>query len=268
VLIPFGISVAPLAPDKLFSIGPIPVTNSSILGGITALLVLALFIFARRSSQLRPKSRLAFYIESVVELIFGLVVESFGDKKKAAKHFPLLISLFVFILFWNLSGLLPGIDTITVNVHGAATPVFRSFTTDLNSTLAMAFLSMVTVEFYGVKELGAAGYFRHFFKSWKPIDLFIGLNDVFGELMRLVTLTLRLFGVIYGGEALLTAIRQLAGNFGWAADLPIMLLEIFFCFVQAYLFMMLTTTYIVMATTHEEHQAAVPKQAVPAGGVS
>jgi F-type H+-transporting ATPase subunit a len=160
--------------------------------------------------------------------------------------------LFIFILVWNFSGLLPGIDTITVNVSGETVSLFRSFTTDLNSTLAMAIISMATVEYYGVKELGGFGYFRHFFKSWKPMDLFIGVSDVFTELMRLVTLALRLFGVIYGGEALLSAVAQLGGNLGWAFNLPIMVLEIFFCLVQAYLFMMLTTTYIVMATTHEE----------------
>src|SRR6185312_12573928 len=142
--------------------------------------------------------------------------------------------------------------TITVNAGGQTVPLFRSFTTDLNATLAMALISMLTVEYYGIKDLGGLGYFKHFFKSWKPLDIFIGVNDVFTELMRLVTLMLRLFGVMYGGEALLSAVRQLGGNLGWFTDLPILVLEIFFCVVQAYLFMMLTTTYIVMATSHQE----------------
>jgi F0F1-type ATP synthase membrane subunit a len=76
-----------------------------------------------------------------------------------------------------------------------------------------------------------------------------------------VTLSLRLFGVIYGGEALLSAIASLAGNFGWAATLPVMFLEIFVSLVQAYLFMMLTASYIVMSTSHgetESHELAAP----------
>jgi len=80
----------------------------------------------------------------------------------------------------------------------------------------------------------------------------------------LVTLSLRLFGVIYGGEALLFAIAALSGNFAWAATLPIMFLEIFVAFVQAYLFMMLTASYLVMAVSHVEQPATDKAQPVEA----
>lgn len=221
-----------------------------LFGILTAVLILGLFSLAARASQLWPKSRLAFYVETFVELVFGLIVDSFGDRKKAARHFPLLLSLFVFILASNLSGLLPGVGTFTYNVNGTETSFLRAWTTDLNSTLALAVLSLSVVHIYAIRELGARGYFHHFFNSWKPMSLFISFNELFGEVLRLVTLSLRLFGVIYGGEALLHAISDLAGNFGWASSLPIMFLEIFFSLVQAYLFMMLTTTYLVMSTTH------------------
>ena len=89
------------------------------------------------------------------------------------------------------------------------------------------------------------------------MNFFIGINELFGDLMKLVTLSLRLFGVMYGGEALIHALSALAGNFAWAATLPIMFLEIFFSIVQAYLFMMLTATYLAMATTPiEEHETS------------
>ncbi len=252
MILPLAITIAPLAPETVFNIGPFNITNSMIWGAIMSAILLTLFIMAARRSQLWPKSKLAFWFESLIEFVMGLNMETFGgDKKKTLKHFPLLITYFIFILMWNLSGLLPGIDTITYN----GIPIFRSFTTDLNTTLALAVLAMGTVEYYAVKEIGGFGYFKHFFKSPKPIDIFIGANEVFGELMRLVTLTLRLFGVIYGGEALLSAILQLSGNLGWIATVPIMFLEIFFCLVQAYLFMMLTSTYIAMSTTnHDEHE--------------
>jgi len=99
------------------------------------------------------------------------------------------------------------------------------------------------------------------------MNLFVGLLDVFGEFMRLITLMLRLFGVIYGGEALLFALGAVGGNFGWLTMLPIMFLEIFFCFVQAYLFMMLSTSYLVMSTSlhdQEHDEAAVTKTAMGA----
>ena len=249
----FGLA-EPLAAQKLFTIGPLTFTNSMLLGLVTAVFVLVFFGLAARASQLWPRSRFAFYTESFVELVFGLMVDSFGDRKKAAKHFPLLITLFVLIVVANLSGLLPGIQTITYDVHDSYVSLFRSWTTDLNSTLAMAIVSLSTVHFFAVKEVGGRGYVRHFFSGnlKNPINIFIGLNELFGEVLRLVTLSLRLFGVIYGGEALLFAIAALAGNFGWAATLPIMFLEIFVSLVQAYLFMMLTASYIVMSTTHGE----------------
>lgn len=239
---------APLAPEKLFNIGPIPVTNSMLLGILTAIFVLGLFGLAARASSLWPKSRLAFVVESIVDLVYGMVRESFGNDDKARKHFPLLTSLLFFILAGNISGLLPGIETIKYGHES----LFRSWTTDLNSTLALATLSLLTVHYYAIREIGLRGYARHFFagKIYSPGTWFIGLNELFGEILRLVTLSLRLFGVIYGGEALLFAISDLAGNFGWAAALPIMFLEIFVSLVQAYLFMMLTTSYIVMSTTH------------------
>lgn len=248
----FGFTAAPLAPETLFHIGPLPFTNSMLFGLIMAVLVLGLFGLAARASQIWPKSRLAFYIETVIELVDGMMAEAFGDRKRAQRHFPLLVSLLFFILAGNLSGLLPGIETITYGSGEHHVSLLRSWTTDLNSTLAMAVLALATVHFYAIKEIGFGGYVRHFFsgKLYNPMTWFIGLNELFGELLRLVTLSLRLFGVIYGGEALLFAISDLAGNFGWAATLPIMFLEIFVSLVQAYLFMMLTASYIVMSTTH------------------
>ena len=256
-------TAAPLAPETLFSIGPLNFTNSMLLGLITAALILLLFGAAAKATQLWPKSRFAFYVETLIDLIFGMLTESFGDKEKARKHFPLLFTLLVLILAGNLSGLLPGIETIQYHTGEGYVSLFRSWTTDLNTTLALAVFALITVHYNAIKDVGAKGYARHFFAGnlLSPMTWFIGLNELFGEILRLVTLSLRLFGVIYGGEALLFAISALAGNFGWAATLPIMFLEIFVSLVQAYLFMMLTASYIVMSTTHggeAESHAAEP----------
>ncbi|MBX4197426.1 F0F1 ATP synthase subunit A, partial [Candidatus Saccharibacteria bacterium] len=167
----------------------------------------------------------------------------------------------------NLSGLLPGIETLTYNNGAQHVSFLRSFTTDLNATLAMAVFSLAIVQIYAFQELGLGGRFRYYFteKYWKPGNIFIGLNELFSESLRLVTLSLRLFGVIYGGEALLIAFLQLAGNFAWAAMLPIMFLEIFFSIVQAYLFMMLTSTYLVMSVSHGEEHPAPAGETAKAG---
>jgi len=245
----------PLAAEALFNFGPLPITNTMVYGIVVAALVLVIFGLAARASQLWPRNHLAYWFESITDLVFGLVLDVFGgDRKAAAKHFPLLITLFVFILACNLSGLLPGVGTITYE----GTAIFRAWTTDLNSTLAMAVLALGTVHVYALREIGGGGYFRHFFSGnlKNPFNIFIGLNELFGEILRLVTLSLRLFGVIYGGEALLYAIGALAGNLAWAATLPVMFLEIFVAFVQAYLFMMLSASYLVMSVSHGESSEA------------
>ncbi len=193
--------------------------------------------------------------------MFNLLDETFNNQAKTFRHFPLLICLLLLILIGNISGLLPGVDTISLITHEGSVPLFRSWTTDLNTTLALAVLSLATVHYYAVKEIGFRGYAKHFFpgRLINPMTWFMGINELFGEILRLVTLSLRLFGVIYGGEALLFAISALAGNFGWAAAFPVILLELFVSLVQAYLFMMLTASYIVMSTTHgadeSEHEA-------------
>jgi len=252
----FGFEVEPLGAQPLFNIGPLAITNTILTGVIVGILLIVFLLAGARASQLWPKSKLAYYIETLVETMRGMISELFGDEKMTARFFPLLITLFIFILACNLTGILPGIETITYH-H---TSLFRAWTTDLNSTAALAVLTMAVVEVHAVRTIGAKGYFQHFFthQPWKPMNLFVGLLDVFGEFMRLITLMLRLFGVIYGGEALLFALGAVGGNLGWLTMLPIMFLEIFFCFVQAYLFMMLSASYLVMSTSmheQEEHTA-------------
>ena len=104
----------PLAAEPVFHIGSFAVTNSMVLGVLTGLGVLTLFLFARSRRKTRPRSPFAFAIEQLVEFVLNIAEQNFGDRKKALRHLPLLLTLFVFILFSNLSGLLPGVGTVTV----------------------------------------------------------------------------------------------------------------------------------------------------------
>jgi F-type H+-transporting ATPase subunit a len=107
------------------------------------------------------------------------------------------------------------------------------------------------------------------------MNLFIGLIEVMGEFIRILTLSMRLFGVIYAGEVLLHVIGEIAGNFGWAATIPVYLMEIFFSAIQAYLFVMLTTVYLSIATAHnhespehEDYKENPPASKLAAEGTS
>ncbi len=247
----FSLETEPLAAEKLFNIGPVPVTNALFFGAITALFVIVLLLSAARYSNVHPKSRLAYYIELLVDFIWGIAIDTFGDRRTALKHLPLIGTLFIFILIGNLSGsgLLPGVGTITAHSADHTSILLRPFTTDLNATLSMAVLTIGLVQYHALRQLGLKKHLGHYFATplYNPVNLIMGLIELFSELLRIVTLSMRLFGVIYAGEVLIAAVSHLAGNFGWLATVPTVLLEIFFSIIQAYVFMMLSTTYLAMA---------------------
>ncbi len=262
----FGLETEPLNAQRLFSIGPLDITNAMLFSVTTAAFTVGLLLMAARYSQLHPKSRLAYIMELLIDFIWATAIATFGNRRTALKHLPLLATLFTFILVGNLtgSGLLPGVGTITAHTGGVTEPLLRPFTTDLNATLAMAILTIGLVQFYAIKTLGIKGHIKHYFASpiYNPMNLFIGINEVFGEILKIVTLSMRLFGVIYAGEVLINAVAQLGGNFGWLTAVPTVLLEVFFSVIQAYVFMMLSATYLSVAIGDQhEHEEKSPAKA-------
>ena len=263
----------PLAAEPIINLGGFGFTNAMFYGLIMSAVVLTLFTFAARRSTVKPHNKLAFAIESLVEMVIQLGEDNFGSRKKALKHLPLLLTLFTFILFSNLSGLIPGVGSISITNDGHVSPLLRPFTTDLNATLGMAILTIGTVQFWALRELGLRRHLKHYFSVvepwWNPMNAFIGLIEVMGEFIRIITLSMRLFGVIYAGEVLLHVIADLGGNFGPIATFPVYLMEIFFSGIQAYLFMMLTMVYMANAThsdDHDEHDEGVTTDPVKVTG--
>jgi len=266
----------PLAAEPIFNVGPLVVTNSMFFGVIIGLAVLVLYLTALRHTSVRPKNKFAFAVETLVEFLLNAITQNFGgDRKKALKYAPLFLTLFTFIIVSNLSGLLPGVGTITTTTAEGVSPLLRPFTTDLNGTLALAVLTIGLVQFYAIREMGIFKHIRHYFNGplWNPMTIFIGIIEVLGEFIRIITLSMRLFGVIYAGEVLLHVVSDIAGNFGWAATIPVYFMELFFSAIQAYIFIMLASTYLGMATAHSaehdlpDNHSPEPKQlkVVPSG---
>lgn len=257
----------PLAAEPLTTIFGLHFTNSMFFGMLMAVIVLSLFAFAARKTEATPTSKLAFAVESLVEFVLGLGEDNFGSRQKSIKYMPLLLTLFTFILFSNLFALVPGVGTINVGTAEGQIPLLRAFTTDLNATLALAILTIGTIQVVAIRELGIKKHLMHYFtnKPWNPMNLFIGVIEVMGEFIRIITLSMRLFGVIYAGEVLIHVVGELAGNFGWAATFPIYLLEIFFGVIQAYLFMMLSMVYLAIATNddHADEPTDDPRHSTP-----
>lgn len=259
MLMPYGYVASgtgiPLAAEPVVNFLGLHITNSMVYGLLMAVIILTLFSVAARRSTTMPSSKLAFVIESVIEFVLQLGEDNLGSRARAIRFMPLLGTLFIFILFSNLFALVPGVGTINVNTTGEPVPLLRAFTTDLNATLAMAILTIGTIQVVAIRELGIKKHLQHYFtnKPWNPMNMFIGLIEVMGEFIRIMTLSMRLFGVVYAGEVLIHVVGLLAGNFGWAATFPIYLLEIFFGVIQAYLFMMLSMVYLGIATHTDDH---------------
>ncbi len=244
----------PLAAEPVASVFGLQITNSMLYGVVIGVLLVTVFAVAARYTQTNPRSKFAFAVESLVEFVLGLGEENLGSRAKAVRFMPLLLTLFTFILFSNLLALVPGVGTVNVATHEGQTPLLRAFTADLNATLAMAILTIGTIQVVAIRELGIKKHLQHYFtnKPWNPMNLFIGLIEVMGEFIRIITLSMRLFGVIYAGEVLIHVVGEMAGNFGWAATFPVYLMEIFFGLIQAYLFMMLSMVYLGIATHDDE----------------
>jgi len=257
----------PLSAEPIANILGLHFTNSMLFGLVMAALVLSMFAVAARRSEARPRSKLAFAVENLVEFVLDLGEENFGSREKSIRYMPLLLTLFTFILFSNMFALVPGVGTVNVATEEGQIPLLRAFTTDLNATLAMAILTIGTIQVVAIRQLGIKKHLTHYFtnKPYNPMNLFIGLIEVMGEFIRIITLSMRLFGVIYAGEVLIHVVGELAGNFGWAATFPVYLIEVFFGAIQAYLFMMLSMVYLAIATNddHGDEHADEPSHPKP-----
>ena len=167
------------------------------------------------------------------------------------------MSFFIFILIANWSEFIPGFSSIGFFHHGeqgekTLVPLFRSATSDLNATLALAMISAVATHFLSVRTLGIKEYIGRYF-SLNPINLFVGILELIGEFTKIISLSFRLFGNIFAGGVVLGII---SGIFAIIIPLPFLLLEIIVGFVQALIFGMLTMAFMAILTTPHNPQHA------------
>jgi F-type H+-transporting ATPase subunit a len=274
---------ASLKAEEIAFIGPIPITNSMLMAWL-AILVLGVFaFFAGRNPQLVPRGA-QNVMEAILEALMSLVENTAGHY--ARRVFPLIATLFLFILTANYMNLLPGVGTIWVvnpllsqESHAApampalpslvgvaeasspaapvaadpppggaagdeehhvypTVPLLRAANADLNMTLGMGLIAFFFIHASGIYVHGLVGYIRDDLAKpvlLTPIKLVI-------ELFVPISLSMRLFGNIFGGEMLLTVM-----NLPFAA-LPFLILELLFGFIQALIFAVLTLIFTALAT--------------------
>jgi F-type H+-transporting ATPase subunit a len=270
-----------LAAEPIVNLGLFSITNSTIMMVIGMVLV---FFFLSRTAgraRLMPGGRWQNLGEAIVEGLLGLV-QAVAGRSLARRIFPLVATLFVFILLSNWLALLPGVGSIGVceQYHGAAgyaaeakpgekaataspeavkpaagtqeethnntcpkgtkfVPLLRPANADLNMTLAMALVAVAYVQYIGVRFHGVGGYLKEL--ATPP---FLFPVHVISELSRVLSLSARLFGNIFGGEVFLVVIFFL---FPLLLPLIPLGLELFFGLIQAILFSVLTLVYVTMA---------------------
>lgn len=261
-------AMVPLAAEPLFQIGNFPVTNSMVNAWIVAVFFIAVAVVASRRKSLVPRG-IHNVIEAVVEGLLAQVEKVTGDRAKAKIFFPLVATIFLFILANNWLGQLPGTGTIGVYgfLHGEMEliPLLRPATSDLNVTAAIALLVVVTSHLVGVRSIGFANHVSKFvnvrgiFRAFKKgpmavgvafIEFGVGLLEIVSELAKVVSLSLRLFGNIFAGEVLMTV---MLGLVSFIVPIPFIFLELLVGVVQATVFSMLALVYLSMATTSHDH---------------
>jgi F-type H+-transporting ATPase subunit a len=289
-----------LAAEELFKVGPLSVTNSMFMMFVVMVVILLVFWLVGRNMKMVP-GRFQGLIELVVEFLTGLT-EGSGGKAFGRKVFPLVSGLFIFILISNYTGLLPGVGTLgwekvvseeldeghasTSGIasgksdggqalyttaeegegeHTVLVPFLRPPTADLNMTLALALVSFTAIQYYGIKSHGVVGRLKH---MANPPFLFP--IEVIGEFSRIVSLSARLFGNVFAGEALLGVMYAITAKIGFLV-IPVLVpviflfLELLFGTIQALVFGMLTLVYIAIASAHDHGDDSHEKEAEATG---
>lgn len=264
--------------EPILHVGNFTITNSLIMSWITVAILVTFFILvgkkAKKNSATGEKkmSGIQNIFEIVLEQALILADSVTGTRKKTLKFLPVVLALFLFILVSNWMGLLPGVGTVgfvETGEHGKMfVPLLRGATADLNTTLAISLFAVILSHILGVVWVGAWNHFNKFinikaflqiFKKGRkepilvmvnPIKAFVGLIEVVGEIAKIASLSLRLFGNIFAGEVLLASMMAISA---FLLPLPFMFLELIVGIVQALVFAILTLAFMSIATTNEEH---------------
>jgi F-type H+-transporting ATPase subunit a len=273
------LALPPLVAEPIFHLGAFPVTNA-LINSTLAVLFFVIIGFMLRKRTAEIPTGLQNFAEGTLEFLLGYMDQVTRDRKKSMQFLPIVGGMFLFILFSNWLGLIPGTGSIGrwLVMHGETelVPVLRPANSDLNMTLAMALFAVVFSHILGIATIGFFKYANKFVKlgdlyhGFKKggsnimvavIEFAVGFLEIISEIAKVISLSLRLFGNVFAGEVLLTV---LAGLIAYFVPLPFMLLEILVGLIQAIVFSMLTLVYLVMATTpvhshdQEAHGEAAP----------
>jgi F-type H+-transporting ATPase subunit a len=266
-----------LPAEDIFHIGGFAVTNTLIASWITIVVLVAFAWAVTHRIKLIP-SRLQSLLEFAIEWLLNLCIDVAGEKN-GRRFFPIISTIFLFVLMNAWLSLVPGFGSITYTVveHGEdhVLPLLRGANTDINFTLALAIVSFFFVSYFGIKQSRML-FFKQFFNvtrfirgvgqlvrgkvksglgsiGFGAIDMFVGFLEFISYFIRLVSFSFRLFGNMLGGEILLLVMLFLMP---FLLAVPFYGLELLVGAIQALIFAGLTLVFATMAVTlHEQEES-------------
>lgn len=257
-----------LPAEGIFHLFGFSITNTIITAWISIGVLVAVSYAATRRMRLVP-SRLQTMLEAAIGWLLSFCQDIAGEKN-GRRFFPVVATIFLFVITNAWLGLIPGYGSIFITgSEGEAVHLLRGANTDINLPLALALISFVFVEFWGVKSVGLFRYLGKFFNTRRffravgqvfrgrvkeglgglfngAIDIFIGFIEFLSELIRIMSFTFRLFGNMTGGEILMLMMVFLAP---FILAIPFYGLELLVGFIQALIFGGLTLVFATIAVT-------------------
>jgi F-type H+-transporting ATPase subunit a len=198
-----------------------------------ALLLVAFALWFRKRIRLENPGKFQLLLEALVGALLGMLEENVGHKGR--QFLGLVGTLGLFILVSNLLGLIP---------------LFSSPTVSLNVTAGCALVSFLYYNFQGIRAHGVGPYFKHFLGPLLPLAVIMLPIEIISHLSRVLSLSIRLFGNIFGEELVVLVLGSLVP---FLIPVPMMLFAVFGSMLQAFVFIMLTMIYLGSAVAAEEH---------------
>jgi F-type H+-transporting ATPase subunit a len=261
----------PLKPAELVHIGKFAITNSMLVTWIVAVGIIVFAQLATRKIKPIPSGIQNFW-EWLVEGLYNFL-EGIIGRELVSKTFWFFATIFIFILFVNWFGLVPGVGTIgwghydsTTGVFHVDRPLLRGGNADLNMTTAMAVIFFLLWIVWAIQANGVGGFLRHLFgpkgettgflKIMLAVIFFmVGWLEVVSILFRPVSLSFRLFGNVYAGESTLEVMSSMVPFLSWLIPIPFYFLELLVGIVQALVFMLLTAVFTLLIAQHGPEDA-------------
>ncbi len=254
-----------LKATPLVHFGKFAITNSMLVTWIVALGIIFFAQIAMRRIQPIPSGIQNFW-EWLVESLYNFL-EGIIGRDLVRKTFWFFATIFIFILFVNWFGLIPGVGTIgwghydATGVFHVDRPLLRGGNADLNMTTAMSAIFFVLWLVWALQANGVGGFLKHLFAAkgettgfikvmMAVIFFMVGWLEIVSILFRPISLSFRLFGNIYAGESILEAMSTMVPYLSWLLPIPFYFMELLVGVVQALVFMLLTAVFTMLIAQH------------------